>query len=87
MDVDHSPPASPPLYSISPTNDAKRIRSGTISLRLRSASDLEFSGMIDSIQKEMMKDKIVSGEPALLRAMDKYSEGDPSDLQGNSDNI
>mmetsp|Transcript_23276 Transcript_23276/g.34169 ORF Transcript_23276/g.34169 Transcript_23276/m.34169 type:complete len:415 (-) Transcript_23276:298-1542(-) len=72
----------------SPSNDPsngevhfKRPRAGSISGRLRAASDLEESGFIDRFQKGLLKDKIIAGDPALQAALDKYDRGDASDLE------
>mmetsp|Transcript_19281 Transcript_19281/g.27693 ORF Transcript_19281/g.27693 Transcript_19281/m.27693 type:complete len:422 (-) Transcript_19281:216-1481(-) len=72
----------------SPSNDGnnqdlhyKRHRAGSISGRLRAASDLEEIGMIDKYQKGLLKDKIIAGDPALQAALDKYDRGDITDLE------
>ncbi|GMH66735.1 hypothetical protein TrVE_jg9640 [Triparma verrucosa] len=59
----------------------KRHRSGSISTRLRSASDLESTGLISKSQKGMIKDLIISGDEGLQRALDKWEEGDETQLR------
>lgn len=69
--------------SINNTNHpTKRGRSGSISGRLRTASDLEDMGLIDKTQKGLIKDLIISGDPALRTALDKYETGDAHALEG-----
>ena len=63
-------------------NPMKRGRSGSISGRLRTASDLEDMGLIDKAQKGLIKDLIISGDPALRTALDKYETGDAQALEG-----
>ncbi|CAM9861337.1 unnamed protein product [Chrysoparadoxa australica] len=58
----------------------KRARAGSISGRLRSASDLEEKGLIDKSQKGVLKDLIISGDEELQAALDLYESGDPSRL-------
>ena len=60
----------------------KRGRSGSISGRLRAASDLEEIGWIDKSQKGVIKDLIISGDQTLRNALDKYENGDAGDLEG-----
>lgn len=60
----------------------KRARAGSISGRLRSASDLEEKGLIDKSQKGVLKDLIISGDSALQAALDLYDRGDASQLEG-----
>jgi len=59
----------------------KRIRAGSISGRLRAASNLEECGIIDKAQKGIIKDLIIGGDPLIQKALDKYEGGDPSDLK------
>ena len=67
------PPSLPPPL--------QRIRSGSISGRLRSASELEDKGIIDRMQKGALKNLIMSGDEHLLSALDKFSvEGDSTEL-------
>ena len=63
---------------------SKRGRSGSISGRLRAASDLEEIGWIDKNQKGVIKDLIISGDQTLRNALDKYENGDAGDLEGMS---
>jgi len=58
----------------------KRMRSGSISGRLRSMSDLENRGIINQQQKGVLKDMIISGDDDLQVALDKYEQGDTSEL-------
>jgi hypothetical protein len=58
----------------------KRVRKGSISGRLRTASDLEELGYIDRTQKGMIKDLIISGDTQLQMLMDKYEQGDGHEL-------
>jgi hypothetical protein len=61
----------------------KRQRAGSISSRLRAASDLEEHGVIDKYQKGVFKDLIISGDSAMASALEKYEQGgDMSDIQG-----
>mmetsp|Transcript_19934 Transcript_19934/g.19249 ORF Transcript_19934/g.19249 Transcript_19934/m.19249 type:complete len:470 (-) Transcript_19934:5-1414(-) len=60
---------------------SKRGRSESISGRLRAASDLEEIGWIDKCQKGVIKDLIISGDPTLRSALDKYENGDAHDLE------
>lgn len=60
----------------------KRQRAGSISGRLRSASDLEERGLIDKSQKGILKDLIISGDSELHVALDMYDRGDTSQLEG-----
>ncbi|KAG5189872.1 hypothetical protein JKP88DRAFT_135457, partial [Tribonema minus] len=74
----HTPPRfTPGSYEVS---HMKRARGGSISGRLRSASDLEEKGVIDKSQKGVLKDLIISGDSALQAALDRYEGGDPSQL-------
>lgn len=61
--------------------ESKRFRSGSISGRLRAASDLEESGLIDKTQKGLIKDLIISGDTVLQDALDKYNMGQTQTLQ------
>lgn len=65
----------------------KRARAGSISGRLRSASDLEEKGLIDKSQKGVLKDLIISGDAELQAALDLYESGDDSQLQGEMKNF
>ena len=59
---------------------AKRVRAGSITGRLRTASDLEESGYISRVEKGALKDLIISGDVGLQAALDKYERGDQSEL-------
>ncbi len=48
----------------------------------RAASDLQERGFIDKSQKGILKDFIISGNPLIQNALDKFSGGDPSELEG-----
>mmetsp|Transcript_18929 Transcript_18929/g.31620 ORF Transcript_18929/g.31620 Transcript_18929/m.31620 type:complete len:542 (+) Transcript_18929:99-1724(+) len=61
--------------------NTKRHRAGSISGRLRTASDLEQCGLIDNNQKGVLKDMIISGDSTLQGALEKYEQGDPSELE------
>merc|ERR1719491_2716397 len=58
----------------------KRMRAGSISGRLRSMSDLQDRGIIDQEQKGIMKDLIISGNDDLQAALNKYEQGDTTQL-------
>lgn len=64
-------------YDVSHT---KRLRTGSISGRLRTASDLEELGYIDKKQKGLIKDLIISGDTVLQGLLDKYERGDGKEL-------
>mmetsp|Transcript_28963 Transcript_28963/g.60163 ORF Transcript_28963/g.60163 Transcript_28963/m.60163 type:complete len:811 (-) Transcript_28963:141-2573(-) len=78
--ISHTPPTH---FGTSYENShfGKRMRSGSISGRLRSASDLEDSGIISSAQKSVLKDLIIAGNDSVQGAIDKYESGDPSALE------
>lgn len=76
--VSHTPPAG---SSYETRHFGKRPRTGSVSGRLRSASDLEDKGIIDRSQKGVLKDLIISGDEALQKALDKYEKGDRSQLE------
>eukprot|EP01041_Mallomonas_annulata_P000814 gene814-1590_t len=60
----------------------KRCRSGSISGRLRAASDLEESGIVNKYEKGMLKDYIISGDTDLEAAIEKYEvKGDVTSLR------
>lgn len=65
----------------------KRARAGSISGRLRSASDLEEKGLIDKSQKGVLKDLIISGDSELQAALDLYDNGDSSKMEGEGSAI
>lgn len=53
----------------------------SISGRLRSASDLEDTGVISREQKAILKDLIIAGDNTVQSAIDKYEAGDTSALE------
>jgi hypothetical protein len=58
------------------------MRSSSISGRLRTASDLEESGLINRRQKGIIKDLIISGDDGFLHdALDKVEKGSTADLE------
>jgi CCT motif len=79
----YSPPHSPPLLASSyEAANRKRLRSGSVSGRLRSASEyLEEKGLLDRQTKGIMKDLIIIGDEELQAAIDRYENGDPSVLE------
>ena len=69
--------ASPTLNSIpTPPQQQKRQSSISISGRLKNVSRAEKEGLIDSIQKGLMKDLVISGNERLTSALDAYERGD-----------
>lgn len=76
--LSHTPPTG---SSYEMRHFGKRPRAGSVSGRLRSASDLEDKGIIDRNQKGVLKDLIISGDEALQEALDKYEKGDKSQLE------
>ncbi|TYZ65360.1 hypothetical protein PybrP1_012684 [[Pythium] brassicae (nom. inval.)] len=81
--ISHTPPAFSPGSLTMPMT--KRNRSGSISSRLLSASDLEERGVIDRYQKGVLKDLIISGDEALQKALEKFDAGDSSTLEAMLD--
>jgi len=79
--VAHTPPSALGPASYEVKHFGKRMRAGSISGRLRSASDLEDQGIIDRSQKGIIKDLIISGDDALQTALDRYEQGDKSQLE------
>lgn len=74
--------AKPVLSSSYESANRKRLRSGSVSGRLRSASEyLEEKGLLDRQTKGIMKDLIIIGDEELQKAIDKYESGDPSRLE------
>ena len=65
-------------YEIS---NMKRHRIGSISRRLRSASDLEETGIINRKQKGVLKDLLISGDEQLQAALDKFESGETAALE------
>jgi hypothetical protein len=78
--ITHTPPAFSPGSLTMPLQ--KRGRSGSISSRLLSATDLEEKGLIDRYQKGVLKDMIISGDEALQKALEKFDAGDSTSLEG-----
>jgi DNA-binding protein H-NS len=76
--LSHTPPIS---NSFENQHFGKRPRAGSVSGRLRSASDLEDKGIIDRSQKAILKDLIISGDEELQAALDKYEKGDTFALE------
>jgi len=76
--LSHTPPSA---ASYETRHFGKRARAGSVSGRLRSASDLEENGIIDRQQKGVLKDLIIAGDEALQAALDRYEMGDKSSLQ------
>jgi len=79
-------------FNISSSDLARRSRTGSmgagrssistsISGRLNLVSDLEQQGLINKDQKGNMKDMIISRDPELLAAMERYEQGQPQSLQ------
>jgi len=80
--LSHTPPTS--LGSSYETSHfGKRARSGSVSGRLRSASEyLEDKGLLDRHTKSLLKDLIIIGDEELQRALDLYeTDGDASALE------
>lgn len=71
-----------PLPPLPPGAGAKRQRprGGSISGRLRSASDLCDEGVISPAQKGVLKDMIIAGDDQLESAFERYERGDPAEL-------
>eukprot|EP00605_Chrysophyceae_sp_TOSAG23-4_P001390 GSChrysophyteH1.ASY1.ANO1.1510.1 assembled CDS len=62
----------------------KRQRQGSISGKLRTASDLEERGFISKAEKGIMKDLIISGDKGFQTVMDKLgADGDRSELHSH----
>jgi hypothetical protein len=76
----HTPPTLGSSYEAS--HFGKRARSGSVSGRLRSASEfLEERGLLDRQTKDILKDLIIIGDEELQRAIDSYEAGDPARLE------
>jgi hypothetical protein len=79
--LSHTPPTALGT-SYEASHFGKRARSGSISGRLRSASEyLEDKGLIDRETKGILKDLIIIGDEELQEAIDRYEGGDPSLLE------
>lgn len=72
---------TPPTASSYEAAHMKRPRNGSISGRLRSASDLEERGIIDAQEKATLKDLIIRGEERIHTALDRFEQGDSSELE------
>lgn len=74
---------TPPVASSYELSHMKRARSGSVSGRLRSASEyLEEKGLLDRHTKGILKDLIIIGDEELQTALDNYEEkGDPKMLE------
>ncbi|CAI5739086.1 unnamed protein product [Hyaloperonospora brassicae] len=81
--ISHTPPAFSPGSLTMPMT--KRGRSGSVSSRLLSATELEERGYIDRYQKGVLKDLIISGDEALQKALEKFDAGDPTTLEAMLD--
>jgi hypothetical protein len=79
--LSHTPPTALGT-SYEASHFGKRARSGSISGRLRSASEyLEDKGLIDRETRGILKDLIIIGDEELQQAIDRYEGGDPSLLE------
>lgn len=77
--LSHTPPAAS-SYEVS--HFGKRPRSGSVSSRLRSASDyFEQKGLLDRRTKGMLKDLVIIGDTEMEQALRRYEAGDPSVLE------
>jgi CCT motif len=79
--LSHTPPAS--LASSYDQAHPKRARSGSVSGRLRSASEyLEEKGLLDRHTRGLLKDLIIIGDEELQDALDRYeNDNDPTALE------
>jgi len=79
--LSHTPPTTLGT-SYETSHFGKRARSGSVSGRLRSASEyLEDKGLLDRNTKGILKDLIIIGDEELQQALDRYEDGDPSQLE------
>jgi len=88
----HTPPAATPSSygnfmpkrtragSFSRTR-SDSVESYALSTRLRTASELERSGLVTAAQKGVLKDMVLYGDEALRVALDKYAVGDSAELE------
>ena len=77
--LSHTPPVA---SSYENHHFGKRQRSGSVSGRLRSASEyLEERGLLDRQTKGILKDLIIIGDEEMQGALDLYEQGDPSALE------
>jgi hypothetical protein len=80
LPLSHTPPSMASSYEIS--HFGKRARAGSVSGRLRSASEyLERKGLLDRNTKGILQDLIIIGDEELQSAIDFYEAGDPSKLE------
>jgi CCT motif len=80
--LSHTPPFTGAPSSYETKHFGKRTRSGSVSGRLRSASEyLEEKGLLDRQTKGILKDLIIIGDEELQQALDSYEMGDPSSLE------
>lgn len=78
--LSHTPPNMVSSYEVS--HFGKRARAGSVSGRLRSASEyLERRGLLDRNTKGILQDLIIIGDEELQSAIDFYEAGDPSKLE------
>jgi hypothetical protein len=77
--LSHTPPSMPIGSLEAPSS--KRPRSGSISGRLRSASDLCEDGTINQNQKGLVKDMIISGDSNMAHALEEYEKGNPRPIR------
>lgn len=78
--ISHTPPTHMGT-SYENNHFGKRMRAGSISGRLRSASDLEDTGVISREQKTVLKDLLIAGDSNVQDAIAKYEKGDPAALE------
>lgn len=75
----HTPPTAS-SYEVS--HFGKRARAGSVSGKLRSASDyLEEKGLFDRETKGILNDLLIMGDEEMQYALDRYDAGDPSVLE------
>ncbi|GAX16145.1 hypothetical protein FisN_3Hh374 [Fistulifera solaris] len=80
LPLSHTPPNMASSYEVS--HFGKRARAGSVSGRLRSASEyLERKGLLDRNTKGILQDLIIIGDEELQSAIDFYEAGDPSKLE------
>lgn len=63
-----------------PNSVTKRPRAGSVSGRLRSASELFNEGLISLEQKSIIRDLLVTGDKQLEQSLDSYIQGNKSDI-------
>jgi CCT motif len=80
--LSHTPPYTRGASSYEQKHFGKRTRSGSVSGRLRSASEyLEEKGLLDGQTKGILKDLVIIGDEELHQALDRYEMGDPGSLE------